>query len=173
MTSRITPIVGFLVALWPVAPAAAPASPLLSGYGGPGQGNQAILGSALLNGPRSGGGGGSGAGGGSSTTGASSTAAQSGRRSTASAPSAASGASKQATGGAPRSTGRGAAIAEGSGQGGASSLYPASDRGGAAQQSGALGLSGEDFVYIIVGLGILALTAVLTKRLARIKRAGG
>jgi hypothetical protein len=36
------------------------ASPLLSGYGGPGQGSQAILGSALLNGPR--GGGGSGAG---------------------------------------------------------------------------------------------------------------
>ena len=31
-------------------------SSLLSGYGGPGQGSQAILGSALLNGPGSGGG---------------------------------------------------------------------------------------------------------------------
>ena len=40
---------------WPfraLCPAAALAGSLLSGYGGPGQGNQAILGSALLGGPR-------------------------------------------------------------------------------------------------------------------------
>jgi hypothetical protein len=177
MTGRITPIVGFLVALWAALPVAAPASPLLSGYGGPGQGNQAILGSALLNGPRSGGGGGSGAAGGSSTTGASRVATPTSQgKNAASTLSAAPRASKHDTGGG---AGRGAASAEGSAQGraselssGASSVYPASDRGGAAQQSGTLGLSGEDFVYIIVGLGVLALTGVLTKRLSRIKRAG-
>src|SRR5438876_10100556 len=50
------------LALLALAPAAANAGPLLSGYGGPGQGNQAILGSTLLGGP---GGGSSGAGAGS------------------------------------------------------------------------------------------------------------
>jgi hypothetical protein len=39
-----------------IAPTAAVAGPLLSGYGGPGQGSQAILGSALLNGGKGGGG---------------------------------------------------------------------------------------------------------------------
>jgi hypothetical protein len=175
MTSRITPIVAFLVALSAALPAAAPANSLLSGYGGPGQGNQAILGSALLNGPRSGGGGGSGAANGSSS--ASRVATPTSQGSAASTTSAGSGARRHATGGA---AGRGSASAEGSAQGGAaglapgaSSLYPASDRGGAAQQSGTLGLSGEDFVYIILGLGMLTLTGVLTKRLTRTKRAGG
>src|SRR2546430_7195651 len=42
-----------------LAPSAS-AGPLLSGYGGPGGGNQAILGSGLLNGPGSGGGSGPG-----------------------------------------------------------------------------------------------------------------
>ena len=41
-----------------LAPASATAGSLLSGYGGPGEGNQAILGSALLGGPSGGGGGG-------------------------------------------------------------------------------------------------------------------
>ena len=45
------------------APLVAHAGPLLSGYGGPGQGNQAILGSTLLGGPGGGASGGGGAGG--------------------------------------------------------------------------------------------------------------
>ena len=64
---KIIPIAALAMAFAAVAPASAPASPLLSGYGGPGQGTQAILGSTLLNGP-SGGGGGAATGSGASTT---------------------------------------------------------------------------------------------------------
>src|SRR4051794_19511196 len=66
---RLTTTVA-LIALgltWAFAPAASASSTLLSGYGGPGQGNQAILGSAVIGGKGgSGGGGGSGSGGGAS-----------------------------------------------------------------------------------------------------------
>ena len=52
---RTTIFIGaFCATLAVAAPAPALASSLLSGYGGPGQGNQAILGSALVNGPRGG-----------------------------------------------------------------------------------------------------------------------
>src|SRR5258705_13375486 len=63
---KITPIIAGLAAATALIPASAQASSVLSGYGGPGQGNQVILGAALLNGPRGGSGGGSG--GGSSST---------------------------------------------------------------------------------------------------------
>src|SRR2546421_57056 len=56
---RIITSAGLLLAAAACMPVAAHANPLLSGYGGPGQGNQAILGATLLNG--SGGGGSSGA----------------------------------------------------------------------------------------------------------------
>ena len=66
MTShRSISIVALTAAMVAASPAVASASSLLSGYGGPGQGSQAILGSALLGGG-SGGGGGGGSGGGSS-----------------------------------------------------------------------------------------------------------
>jgi hypothetical protein len=65
-----------VLALAAAMPAAAVASSLLSGYGGPGQGNQAILGAALVNGPR--GGGGSGSSSGSTTSGTSGAAAPTG-----------------------------------------------------------------------------------------------
>jgi hypothetical protein len=55
----ITPKVTFVVAVALLVPSAAQANPLLSGYGGPGQGSQVILGSKLI-GPPSGGGGGTG-----------------------------------------------------------------------------------------------------------------
>ena len=48
----LIPHVAVLCGLCLGAPASALASPLLSGYGGPGQGSQVILGSALVNGPR-------------------------------------------------------------------------------------------------------------------------
>src|ERR1700736_6516079 len=54
-------------------PTTADAGPLLSGYGGPGQGNQAILGSTLLGGSA----GGSGTSGGGGSRGGSSSAAHS------------------------------------------------------------------------------------------------
>jgi hypothetical protein len=59
---KIIPITALAVTLSALAPASAPASSLLSGYGGPGQGTQAILGSTLLNGPSGGGGGSTGGG---------------------------------------------------------------------------------------------------------------
>jgi hypothetical protein len=56
---KIIPAVALAMVFAAASADATAANPLLSGYGGPGQGSQAILGSALLNGP--------GAGGGSST----------------------------------------------------------------------------------------------------------
>ena len=61
MRSRriITSAIACIAALSAAAamPVAAPAGSLLSGYGGPGQGSQVILGSSLVNGPPKGGGG--------------------------------------------------------------------------------------------------------------------
>src|ERR1019366_9479043 len=59
---RATTTATLVLALTLTAPAVAGANSLLSGYGGPGEGNQAILGSALLGGPGSGGGGSSSGG---------------------------------------------------------------------------------------------------------------
>ncbi len=50
------------VAVSAALPAGAQAGSLLSGYGGPGQGSQAVLGSTLINGPGGGSGGGAGSG---------------------------------------------------------------------------------------------------------------
>jgi hypothetical protein len=163
----MTPTVGLMMALCGAVPVAAPASPLLSGYGGPGQGNQAILGSALLNGSRGGGGGAAGGGGGG------------GLAASASAPVTGSAASA-ATRGRPErppkrvSANRQANPAQGSPAAAApaASLYPASERGAAAGHGGALGLSGSDVLYIILALGTLAFAAVLTRRLARGSAAG-
>lgn len=156
----ITSIFALLATLSAAAPAAAPASPLLSGYGGPGQGSQAILGSVLLN----------GSGGGSAGTGAPMTIGRAnGTPSRAAAPgqTTAGGPSKQATGAARRGTdpvraGRGGEVS-----GVASSAYPASEQRGAAQPSGTLGLSGEDLLYILLALATLAFAGVLTRRLTR------
>jgi hypothetical protein len=48
-------ILASLVVMTTAVPAFASASPLLGGYGGPGEGNQAILGSALIGGAGGGG----------------------------------------------------------------------------------------------------------------------
>jgi hypothetical protein len=175
-------IVGLLVALSAVMPASALASPLLSGYGGPGQGSQAILGTALLNGP--GGGGGSAGANGSSTTGASSVTAPISQGSGVPTRSAAPGKSpvvgrgKHAAG-APPSAGEPHAAAGGNAQGsademslGTSSLYPVSERGAVSQEGGMLGLSGADRLYVILALGMLAFMGVLTRRLTRTTPSG-
>jgi hypothetical protein len=179
-----------LAAVMVAAPALASASSLLSGYGGPGQGNQAILGSALLNGPSGGGGSGGGSGssgggsgssgggaegaGGSSTNTATSAtggetaaagsakgapagsgAASSGNSGTGSGAGGARGASGRSAGSAPRK-----AVA-------AASEYPASERLPASQQTGTLGLSTADLLYIILAAGTLAFVGVFTSRLTR------
>src|SRR5207253_1711120 len=99
---RIITSVGLLMVAAACTPAAAHGNPLLSGYGGPGQGNQAILGATLLNGP---------GGGGSSGTVAAATSSGhvsgEGTSTTGAAPhgSQAAGAPK-ASGGAPRAAQR-------------------------------------------------------------------
>jgi hypothetical protein len=147
-------------------PTSAAASSLLSGYGGPGQGNQAILGSTLLNG-RSNGGGGSSSGGGSAGSGSASLANlaapstrpalkahrshTAGRRSSSSA---ARGKKAAGTGGLAAASGAGA--------------YPASTPlRSASAGSGALGISGADLLYIILAFGAVLLTGVLTRQLMR------
>jgi len=143
-------------------PSSALAGPLLGGYGGPGEGNQAILGSALL-----GGGGGNGSSGssggssgstGSSPEGVSGTGLQAGRsQSNASA----SGAS--AHGEVSRPGHRAS--------GGAARTYAiSSDRADLQPTSGAtetLGLSGTDLGYVLLVLCALVLTGMLTRRLAQ------
>jgi hypothetical protein len=144
------PIIALLATLAAAAPAAASASPLLSGYGGPGVGNQAILGSALLNGGGSTGGGSGPTGQGSGPASVSTVAANdtAGERVARRAP----------RGAAPK--GGGAKVS-----GVASSTYPASERGGAAPESGTLGLSGQDILFILLALLALAFTGVFTRRL--------
>jgi hypothetical protein len=143
------------------------ASSLLSGYGGPGQGSQAILGSALLNGPRGGGGSGTG------TVGAPGSSVSSSIASTS--VGAPAGGARVAS---PRSQARvhsgyrkQAAGAAGQASGGPSNPYLVAERSGTGQRADAasetLGLSGADLLYVLLALCVLALTAVLTKRLTR------
>jgi hypothetical protein len=161
MTShcRRIPIVALLTVVSSAAlPAAAMAGSLLSGYGGPGQGNQAILGSALLNGSGSGG---RGSGGGA----ASSTGLE------ASYPSAAV---KEGSTGSVRdrraskpgaaANRRSSSVSGNGAQGHAPALAPAA-LAAATDSSGTLGLSGADLVYILLALAVLAMIGVLTRQL--------
>jgi hypothetical protein len=155
----IIPIVALLVALSGATPSAAPAKSLLSGYGGPGQGSQAILGATLLNGP-SGGGGSSGSPPGVQTGSGNATpnggvVREPGKRS----------AGRTRRGTTAGGGGRGVA---GHTSGGAASIYPASSGAGASQQAGdsqTLGITGEDVLLILLVVGVLACTGLLTRRL--------
>jgi hypothetical protein len=144
-----------------VLPAGAYASStLLSGYGGPGEGNQAIIGSALIGGGKGGSGGGTG--GGSQVSGGSGSI-----EAPASAGSGSGGSHAKRT--SPKRKGSGAPKSHASGSG-AAAYTPAAattrDGGGST-----LGLTVGDLLYIVLALGLLALTAVLTGRLTR--RPGG
>jgi hypothetical protein len=168
-------IVGCLVAFGTAPSDAALASSLLSGYGGPGQGNQAILGSALLNRP----GGGSGSGG--SGSGDSSSLASSAGSSTTSSEAAASsgtGSSNQ-TGAGPKTSSSRATGAHRGSQADRSTVrstsppsiadvYAAAERGRPAPSTPAFGLSGTDLLLIVLVLGMLALIGVLSRRLTRV-----
>jgi hypothetical protein len=144
-----------LAAIWP---AAAMASPLLGGYGGPGQGSQAILGSALFNGGGPGGG-----------SGAAPSAATSGGAPLA-APSGASGSTRAAAPAGSRARHRSASPGRTSRQAPAAAnvaeAYAALERG-ASRPSAFLGLSGDDLLYILLGLAALAFTGMATSRIAR------
>jgi hypothetical protein len=161
MTSHrtISLILSLLAFPMAVAPSSAFANSLLGGYGGPGQGNQAILGSALLNGPRGGG----GPRGGSTAT--LNLAGQAGSLGSVPTRAGSAGASRGAT--SVRALGHGATKAS-------SGAYSAVERDGATQpDSGTLGFSGEDLGYVLLALGALVVTGVITRRLARMTRPEG
>jgi hypothetical protein len=165
---KVIPIVGLsLVVMVGALPATALANPLLSGYGGPGQGSQAILGSALVNGPRGGGGGAGGANGSSSASPGSGAGAngavaapRGSGRSNGSAAGDRSPASRRAA------TGAGGNGKDGQASVGALGMYPVSERDGAGRSPGALGFSADDLLYMIFALGALAFAGVFTRRLA-------
>lgn len=146
----ITLIVGLVTALVAALPAVAPAGPLLSGYSGPGQGSQAILGSALLNGPPP-------AGGSPSTT----TSSSSGSTTGTAAPHQRGGARGHSGKAAGHASGRRPAPVAG-----APSAY-AANSSNAAATSDTLGLSGKDLLYILLALGVLTFAGLSTRWLTR------
>ena len=161
----IIPHVAVLCALCLGAPAGALASPLLSGYGGPGEGSQVILGSALVNGPR--GGGGSSDGGGP-TAPATVTRAAAGRGAvhSQSAPARV----RSAKGTAARGS---AGHRSGAASGSAGGVAPVSVQGRTVSHSEALGLSSQDLALIIVVACALVAIGFMTGRLARVPRHEG
>jgi hypothetical protein len=162
------------------APSSALADSLLSGYGGPGEGNQAILGSALVGGAGGGGSsnGSSGSSGGSTgstgSTGSSSKDLSGGVTSGGAGEAVSTGASgRGASSGADgRAVGRGTSSRSTHGQasGGAPRAYTTPSRDDASQTasvgSQALGLSAADLAYVLLALGALGVTGLLTRRLA-------
>jgi hypothetical protein len=163
-----------LLALSGVTVPVALGGPLLSGYGSPGEGSQAMIGATLVNGPHGGGGSGSSGGGGASTgEGAVNLAAPAPLSSSSGSSAATRGASGSKSGSA---RGSGAARSSGSGASGAPTQntdrtgfasYPRSERVVGAQTSFVSGVSGSDLVYALVALGCLLLTAFATMRLAK------
>jgi hypothetical protein len=169
-----------LLVAFAAVPSSALAGSLLSGYGGPGGGAQAILGSALVNGP---GGDAGGAGGGGSAGGAASgtpsgaqaggalgaAGATTGTPSGAQAGRAGTVGSTHTSGVHPGGTTRSGANAGTSG--GAASTYtsPGSTRitaeTAAADDMGVLSFTGSDLLLMALVLGVLAVTAGLTRRL--------
>jgi len=163
-----------VLAVSAMAPTAAGAGPLLSGYGGPGQGNQAILGSALLNGGSGGSGGGGSGGRGSSAGGftaglarrTGSAGAGTGAGSTAGAGAAGGAPAPAPSGRGKHATGPVAGASSGGSTASARSSSLTASRGGVGG-SQALGLSGADLLYILLAFGVLVFTGLLTRRLAR------
>src|ERR1700722_10511019 len=165
--------------------AAHASSPLLSGYGGPGAGEQAIIGSTLLHGPR----GGSGAGGSASATGpgsggstSSPTTTGAGQASSAAGPSggssaaggaSASGRSLEHRGSNGEASPRYSSGASRSGSGSGANpahayVYPSAIASSAGVSSG-ISISATD-VLLFIGIGAtLGLIAVFTVRLVRLQ----
>jgi hypothetical protein len=152
-------------------------SPLLSGYGGPGAGEQAILGSTLVGGSAGGGAGGSsGSGSGSvslsgsagvstsSAGGVSSTGSGSARGSGVGAANVGSGSGETTSKGGTSRGGRSTGV------GGAASAYVNStSQGSLASASPLTGISSGDLLLLVGILATLGLVAVLTLRLSRLQ----
>jgi hypothetical protein len=176
MTSHrtISSTLTLLAVLMTVASSTASANSLLSGYGGPGEGNQVILGSALLGGK--GGGGSSGGSSGSTLSSSSSTPSVDTKAGGSATPtnskrrgSTARGKDKRTAGRASGSQSRGEEAS-----GSAARAYPVSAPGNTSTgASETLGLSGEDLGYVLLALVVLAFTGLATRRLARTTRPEG
>jgi hypothetical protein len=164
-------------------------SPVLSGYGGPGAGEQTILGSTLIGGS----GGGSGSGGSSRPGGSSGSVQEGSSRSVTGGSGSAS--ANDSPGTAPGgSSGAGAGSSGGLGpHGGASAhrrgapqandkanspthaavsgvyVYPSSLRLASADSS-VLAISGGDLLLLIATIAVLAVLGVITTRLSRLQR---
>jgi hypothetical protein len=149
------------IALCALLPAYACANPLLSGYGGPGQGDQAILGATLLNGPSSGGG--STASEASAGTAAALTAPEGGTSSSSSKVHAKKGAGQSARRPHVSTAPKKPAAKEKSD----TVLGSITLRSQDSSSSDPLGLSGLDFLYVLLTLGALALTGGLTRQMVR------
>jgi len=155
-------------------PAAAPAGSLLSGYGGPGQGSQEIIGAGLVNGGSRGGGGsgGGGSSGGSAAAVGSATAAAAGVA-TGTTPAAPAPVRSRSAKRAPRVTGRARPIkgqvgpVAAGGKATAAALSPAAAVQAVPGGSSALGLSSASLLYIALALAALVLTGVFMRLLVR------
>jgi hypothetical protein len=153
---KIIPIAALGLALAALTPASAPAGSLLSGYGGPGQGTQAILGSTLLNGPSNGGGGGGAGSGSSGAAPGGGLAASSGRGAGGSSPR------------THRHTGSGHGKSSGTAVGGGYRSPPSLTVTRASTAgSGVLGLSNSVFLLALLALAALFFTGLLTRGLAK------
>jgi hypothetical protein len=153
-------------------PAASASSTLLSGYGGPGEGNQAILGATVIGGAGGSKGGGGSNGGGSAGTGsaapqtvsieASQAPVQTPKASGATGSGGRSGAAKpQAHPRRQKATGATTA---------AGATAPAKAVVAGAVSAPALGLSGSDIAYVVLAFLVLTLTAFVTVLLTRGER---
>ncbi len=145
---------GITALILTLAAPAAQAGSLLSGYGGPGQGNQAILGATLLGGGAGGSRGGSG--GPTTSTGTTPPAGSTASSTSKGAPTGSSGASRKRSGG-------GTAATPSRPHGSRAALPLAREAG----DGRALGLSGADLLYMLLAFAGLVLTAAITRRLAR------
>jgi hypothetical protein len=158
-TITATLVVAALCALAP----AAQANSLLSGYGGPGQGSQVILGATLVGG--GGGASGSGSGGGTSAGGGGGSSQGPAGASTGAAEGSSGGSSHAPTGSRHAAGGAGGGHASSSDARAYSSAALLAAHEPAADSS-PFGLSGTDLLFILLVLGGLVLTGVLTRRVA-------
>ncbi len=161
-------------------PVPALASSLLSGYGGPGQGNQAVLGSALLNGPKGRGGSGGSGGSGSAPSGSAgqtsasseTTSTSQGATSTSTTEQTTSAPAGKGSAGGQGGSSKGNATAPASGKSrhaasqssavSHASFYPAAERIPASTQGSTI--PGSDILYIVLGAAILVSLGLLTRR---------
>lgn len=160
-------LAGFLSVLAPVTASAG--TPLLSGYGGPGAGEQAIVGSTLLGGVRGGGSGGSASSGGSGNSGLATSGGTSGGTSTSGsiAGSSRSDGSHASGTSVGSSKGRRPGGPHGAGVGGAGApVYPSSPP---SSDSRLIGISAGDVLPIVGIVVALTLVGVFTVRFVRLQ----